>query len=311
MIAGLKRPIILLGNFRSGTTMLQRIIASHPAVVAMYEPVGLWLFADPSRSHDEFDENDATDRVKRYVRKQFLKFQEENEGRTIVEKTPHNILRIPYVREIFPEAHYIYIIRNPLSFVSSVELKWQRPAGGKRILRRLKDTPVTQLHHYLARFISQQWNNRIMKRKYLSIWGPRYKGIQSDVAKEDMITVVARQWARAASKADQDLKRFGDGQLLRLRYEDFVESPVQHLVRICAHCGLEMTSEMEEFVRATVKTDRNQKWQRFDAAQLAMIIPEIAEQMTRNAYELPDDVVRLTSLGTKESRPPGTRSQPR
>ena len=26
----LKRPIILLGNFRSGTTMLQRILATHP-----------------------------------------------------------------------------------------------------------------------------------------------------------------------------------------------------------------------------------------------------------------------------------------
>ena len=303
MASELKRPIILLGNFRSGTTLLQRVIASHPDVFALYEPVGLWLYADPSRDHDEFDENDATDRVKRYIRNEFLKFQEEHGGRVIVEKTPHNILRIPYVREIFPDAHFIYIIRNPLSFVSSVELKWQRPAGGKRILRRVKDTPVTQLHHYVWRFLSQQWNNRILKRKYLSIWGPRYKGIQSDVATEEMITVIARQWARAASKADHDLKDFGDGQLLRLRYEDFVESPIQHLQRICAHCGLEMTSEMEEFVRTTVKTDRNQKWQRFDAAQLARIIPEVAEQMSRNGYEIPDEIFRVARLASEESVP--------
>lgn len=270
--------------------MLQRIIATHPEVVALYEPVGLWLYADPSRPDDELGESDATDRVKGYVRSQFLKFQRENGDRTIVEKTPHNILRIPYVRAIFPEARYLYIVRNPLSFVSSVELKWQRPARGKRIMKRLKSTPVSQLHLYVGRFLSQQWNNRILRRKYLSVWGPRYKGIQHDVRTEDLLTVIARQWARATRKAENDLEAFDEGQLLRLRYEDFVENPVEHLERICAHCELHMTDEMAEYVRATVKTDRQGKWQRFSAEQLSRILPDLTEQMSRNGYEVPDEI---------------------
>ena len=283
----LKPPIILLGNFRSGTTLLQRVIASHPGTVALYEPVGLWLFADPGRIHDEFDEVDATDRVKRYIRDQFLKYQQENGGRVVVEKTPHNILRIPYVRAIFPEARFIYIVRNPLSFISSVELKWQHPAGRRRIMQRIRTTPVTQLHHYLSRFLSQQWNNRILGRKYLSVWGPRYRGIQEDIETEDLMPVIARQWARAAAKAEDDLKLFEEGQVFKLRYEDFVERPAEYLERICAHCGLEMTREMADFVRTTVKTDRNKKWQRFDADELARIIPEVSEQMQRNGYDSP------------------------
>jgi hypothetical protein len=289
----LKRPIILLGNFRSGTTMLQRILATHHDLVELYEPVGMWLYADPSREHDEFDESDATKRVQEYVRAQFLKYQTENGDRTIIEKTPHNILRIRYVREIFPDARFLYIVRNPLSFISSVELKWQRPAGSKRLLKRIKATPVTQIPFYLKRFLSQQWHNRILRRKYLSVWGPRYKGIQQDVKVEDMLTVIARQWARATSKAEQDLALFEEGQVLRLRYEDFVENPVDHLQRICLHCEMEMTEEMVDYVRTTVRTDRQDKWQRFDAKQLAMIIPELSHEMTRNGYEVPDEIARL------------------
>ena len=290
MAGELKPPIILFGNFRSGTTMLQKVIATHPDVVPLYEPVGLWLYADPGRNHDEFDERDATDKVKRYIRNKFLKYQQQNGNRIIVEKTPHNILRIPYVRAIFPEAHFLYIVRNPLSFVSSVELKWQRPAGSKRIVRRVKSTPVTQLHHYLTRFINQQWNNRILRRKYLSIWGPRYKGIQEDLKSEDLMTVIARQWARASSKAESDLAAFEEGRVLRIKYEDFVEDPLSDLERICAHCSLEMTAHMAATVKEMVKTDRKLKWQRFAPNELARIIPELCDEMNRHGYEIPAEI---------------------
>lgn len=292
MPAELKRPIILLGNFRSGTTLLQRVIASNPDVVSLYEPVGLWLYADPSRSHDEFTADDATDRVKGYIRAQFLKYQRENGNRTIIEKTPHNILRIPYVREIFPDAHFLYIVRNPLSFISSVELKWQRAASKRTLMKRLRTTPITQMHLYVTRLIEQQWRKRVLRRKYLSVWGPRYDGIHEDVRNEDMLTVIARQWARAASKADHDLAQFDDGQVLRMRYEDFVADPLEHLKRICSHCDLQMTDEMVDFVRSTVKTDRQAKWQRFDAEQLARIIPELRDQMLRDGYDVPDEIAQ-------------------
>lgn len=293
MSGELKPPIILFGNFRSGTTMLQKVISTHPDVVPLYEPVGLWLYADPGRNHDEFEEKDATDKVKRYVRSQFLKYQQQNGNRVVAEKTPHNILRIPYVRAIFPEAHFLYIVRNPLSFLSSVELKWQRPAGGKRIIRRMKSTPVSQLHHYLKRFINQQWNNRILRRKYLSIWGPRYKGIQEDLRTEDLLTVIARQWSRSSEKAERDLTLFEDGRVLKLRYEDFVQNPISDLERICAHCGLQMTTDMTNAVKDMVKTDRNLKWQRFNPQDLAQVMPELCAEMERHGYEIPTEIAKV------------------
>lgn len=293
MSSELKPPIILFGNFRSGTTIVQKIVSTHPDVVGWYEPNSLWLFADPGRHHDEFEENDATDKVKRYIRSQFLKYQQEHGNCIVMEKSPHNILRIPYVKAIFPEATFMYMVRDPFSFISSVELKWQKPVTGKGAIRRLKETPITQIHHYVGKFILQQYYKRILKRKYMFAWGPRYKNMQEDLKIFDMFTVISRQWSEASKKAEKDLALFDKGDVLRLRYEDFVEDPISDLERICAHCKLELTDDMVKAAKETVKSDRKLKWQRFDPHDLARIIPEISGEMQRHGYDIPMEITQV------------------
>lgn len=292
MSNGLKPPIILFGNTRSGATMVQKAIATHPGVVEWYEPNAIWLYPDPGRIHDEFDESDATDRAKRYIRKQFLKYQRKHGNRTIMAKTPQDILRIPYVRAILPEATFLFIVRDPFSFISSVEYKWQQTVTGRGIVRRLKATPVSQLHHWVRRYIVQQINKRVLRRKYLSIWGPRYKGIQDDVKNHDRLTVIARQWSVCSAKAEKDMEAFEDGQILRLKYETFVENPISELERICAHCGLEMSNDMVKATVQMVKSDRTLKWKRFDPRDLARVLPEISAEMERHGYEVPDEIAQ-------------------
>src|SRR3990170_8678052 len=108
----LRPPIILIGNYRSGTSITQKLIGLHPDIATWYEPRTLWLYADPRRPHDEFDETDATEKVVRYIRGRFLSYQKRHGNRRIMEKTPSNILRVPYVRAIFPEATLLLITRN-------------------------------------------------------------------------------------------------------------------------------------------------------------------------------------------------------
>lgn len=294
MLSELKPPIILFGNTRSGTTVVQKVVSTHPDVVEWYEPRTLWLYADPGRRHDEFDESDATDQVKQYIRKQFLKFQKEHGNCMVMEKTPANILKIPYVRAIFPEAIFLFIVRNPFSFISSVEMKWQSTLTNKGIGRRLKSTPITQLPYYAGRLIGDQISRRILRRKYRAIWGPRYQGIDQDLKTHDLLTVIARQWAVCSRKAERDLAMFDKGQVLRLRYEDFVEDPISDLERICAHCGLEMTDEMVRAAKEWVKSDRQHKWRRFDPRDLARILPELTDEMQRHGYEVPTEIAQVT-----------------
>jgi hypothetical protein len=287
MAKPLKRPILLFGNYRSGTTITQQLIGLHPDVVTWYEPRTLWLYADPGRRHDEFDENDATQKVTHYIRGRFLRYQARHENRRIMEKTPANILKVSYVHAIFPEATYLYITRNPFSYISSMEFKWQRTKTVKGLRRSLEATPPTQLPYYLGRFAEHFVLRKVLKKKYISIYGPRYKGIEQDLNEHEKLRVIARQWAICSRKAREHLAALGKDRVFSFRYEDLVANPETVCRRIYDHCGLEYNDDMLRRAQEMVDPGRQEKWLRFDRQHLDTIMPEIQEEMEACGYELP------------------------
>jgi hypothetical protein len=103
------------------------------------------------------------------------------------------------------------------------------------------------------------------------------------------------------------LALFEDGQVLRLRYEDFVQYPISNMERICAHCGLQMTEDMVKTVKEVVKTDRKLKWQRFEPHVLARILPELYDEMKRHGYAIPEEIAQVVqALGMNLVTVPGT-----
>jgi hypothetical protein len=141
-------------------------------------------------------------------------------------------------------------------------------------------------------FFEQQFTKRILRKKYLKIWGPRYRGIQDDLKTHDLLTVIARQWSVCSIKAEKAMAQFENKKILRLKYEDFVDDPIPDLRRICAHCGLDMSSYMMEAAGKIVKSDRKLKWNRFDPRDLAKVLPEISGEMQRHGYQIPAELVR-------------------
>jgi hypothetical protein len=286
----LKPPIFVIGNIRCGTSLLADLIAAHPSLVKWHEPRTLWLYADPGRQHDEFDEADASQGVIRYIRNRFLRYQESHGGRRVLEKTPQNVLKIRHVRAIFPEATYLYIVRSPFSYISSVEAKWRRPVSAKRMVRRFRETPLWQVPYYVRQVCMDQLNTRVLKKKYIRVYGARYRGIFEDLDRLDLLTVVARQWAICSHIAERDLASFEPGRVFRLRYEDLVADPVPYLERIWAHCGIEPTPEMYQMAAEVVDPGRQDKWKRFDPGALRAVLPELDGEMKRHGYTVPDEL---------------------
>jgi hypothetical protein len=102
---------LVVGCARSGTSILGELLAAHPDLMYIYEAHHVWEMAGMgvADSHRLTAEH-ATFDVRRQIRRWF----EEQRGTAIwtVEKTPRNILRIPFLQTVFPEAKIIHIIRD-------------------------------------------------------------------------------------------------------------------------------------------------------------------------------------------------------
>jgi len=209
----LKPPTILLGNVRSGTSLTRLLFDNHPELCTWREPRTVWTYAAPGRRHDRFDERDARPRVIRHVRRCFLDYQREHGGRRVMEKTPSNVLRIPYVRRIFPDAALIYIKRDPFANLGSSEMKWQGTITRKRLLRRLRETPAWQWRHYVTRLVGDHFRKHVLRRKYPTVWGVRYPGIYRDAASMHATELMARQWVACVRQADADIAALPAGDV--------------------------------------------------------------------------------------------------
>lgn len=117
--------VFILGFMRSGTTLLETILAGHPSVCAMderellAEPARRFLFADETLDElAALDEPDLAVWCEAYWR------AAENAGadvagRVVVNKMPFNTLRLPLIAKLFPEARIVLAIRDPRDVVLS------------------------------------------------------------------------------------------------------------------------------------------------------------------------------------------------
>lgn len=282
--------------------MTHDLFDAHADVKGWSEPRTLWTCADPNRKHDRFDASDASPRVRNYIRKRFLKYQGRHGDLRVMEKTPSNVLRIPYVRAIFPESRLLYLMREPLANLSSTDLKWNnKPINRRRAWQRIRETPVSQLHFYVGRFVADQVRIRLLGLDRVSIWGVRYPGIYDDLEHLTIEEIIARQWVACVQQAEEDLTDVDPELVLRLRYEDFVEDPVAHFERICEHFGLPMTRDYAEYIRQTVDPGRRTKWKRLDADIVRRCVPIFREEMERQGYALPQEIAAIMAEAEESS----------
>ena len=95
-------PVILVGTQRSGTTWLGDLFALHPRLAYWPEPRHVWTWGNSYKPDDVLTEADARPVVVRHIRSVFERFVRRHGKDRLVEKTPSNCLRVPFVHAVFP-----------------------------------------------------------------------------------------------------------------------------------------------------------------------------------------------------------------
>ena len=106
-------PIFICGMFRSGSTLLERMLASHPAVIAGGELEFLpWLIGTELKPFPTGVRDAGHERLQR-VRDEYLRRVAERfpGGARITDKRPDNFLHLGLIRVLFPAARIVHTRR--------------------------------------------------------------------------------------------------------------------------------------------------------------------------------------------------------
>ena len=128
--------IFIGGSPRSGTTLIQNMLDSHPLVLGGPEFLHLpdiielrrKLHSSISRGWIDIfcSREDVDTHLIEAINKLFLSLSKKYHCEIYSEKTPENILVFFELMELFPEAHFIQVIRDPRAILSSMQQVKQR-----------------------------------------------------------------------------------------------------------------------------------------------------------------------------------------
>lgn len=132
--------IFIISQPRSGSTLLQRILAGHPDIESSAET---WLMLHPvfgNREHgietayganwallarNDFLENYTDgmsvydEAVRAWAKTFYDAALEHSGGKIFIDKTPRYAMIIPELLQLFPKARFVFLLRNPLAVLAS------------------------------------------------------------------------------------------------------------------------------------------------------------------------------------------------
>jgi tetratricopeptide (TPR) repeat protein len=116
--------VFLVGFPRSGTTLLEQVLASHPKIVALEErptlgDVGAFFFTAEDLDRLADLDGPAADRLRADYWKRVAECGIDPAGKVFVDKLPLATLWLPYIAKLFPDAKVLFARRDPRDVVLS------------------------------------------------------------------------------------------------------------------------------------------------------------------------------------------------
>jgi len=156
-------PIFIVGMPRSGTTLVEQILASHPLVFGAGELLDLTNLTDALCSGEttaqfpecilQFKAPDFSELGAAYIKK--IRKHSKN-AKHITDKLPHNFLRVGLIKVILPQAKIIHCRRDPMDNCLSI---YKNYFPGKRSPQYAYDQNELGLYYNLYLELMGHWDS--------------------------------------------------------------------------------------------------------------------------------------------------------
>ena len=291
----LDRPICIIGAARSGTTVLGHLLAHHPAVAYWEEPKYVWRYRKPTAPHDVRTAAEATPAVRHYIRSELSQHVVEHDADRLLEKTPSNCFRVPFVYAVLPNIRIVHLVRDGRDVAFSARQQWLRLNDGKAdpteatgasvdgydriwqpVWERLQalEVPLVDLPFYAAQYLQKLTMTAFGKERPY-VWGPKFPDIREVAEAQNVLEVCAVQWAKSVQAARNGLRSVPDDQQLEVRFETLVQAPTTTLRRILDFAKISMDPTLIERAEETLRADAAHRWKKRDEDEIKRIMNEV------------------------------------
>ena len=264
------RPVIILSSPRSGSTLLFETLMRAADLYTVggeshvqIEGIDALHPAARDFASNALGVDAATPEVVALLRARFDQALRDRDGRRsppgairLLEKTPKNALRIPFLREVFPEARFVYLHRDPRETLSSMIEAWN--SGTFRTYPRLPG-----------------WTGPAWSLLLIPGW--------KDLIGKPLPEIVARQWETTTRILLDDLAAVPADRVHRIRYDAFLADPQAQMQRLCSELDLDWDTTLEAALPHSVHTlsaPAAEKWRRHEA-EIEAVLPLIEATAAR------------------------------
>jgi len=229
-----KKPIYIIGTGRSGTTILGIVLSMHKDVGFLNEPKAMWHSVypnediigsySPGKTFYRLSANRVDERIKKAAHRIFGMYLFSTFSKVVVDKYPELIFRTSFVKAIFPDAKFLFLVRSPWDTCHSIE-GWSRRKGS---LQNGKIQDWWGLNDRKWKlFVDQLVNDDNELKNYAS-------EIQSFSNHRERALV---EWILTMKQGHNLLEECSEF-VFKVKFEDLTNHPEDVLQRISHFCGL-------------------------------------------------------------------------